>query len=369
MMRERIEDPEIARADPRARHPAGMGGRLDLRGSARPHPGDRRRRRGGASSTATTTSGASGATARSSTRCSTSRRSLPKLREQVDRDLREAEHLPRAGARLRRPAARPRLLPDRLRGLRRGERDLRAGDDAEAPRHRQRRDGSSSTTRPRAASGGSRSIGDRTIVRAGEEASPARGAAATSCSPIATAGSGATSAPTTSTSTSRRRHRGGPQRQGLPHLERDGAGGRRPGGLSAGARHERRREAATGRSATRSSRSPTTSATHPPSAAPPTSTRASSTASTAASPSVACSSGCRRTPRTGRRFRGRSRRPFSTSSIGVNPPPSSGLGRARCRADGMHGNLSYVNSRRAQQPWLCRCPRRVVASYPPPDTN
>ena len=109
----------------------------------------------------------------------------------------------------------------------------------------------------------------------------------------------------------------------------------------------------------RSSRSPTTSATHPPSVAPPTSTRASSTASTAASPSVACSSGCRRTPRTGRRFRGRSRRPFSTSSIGVNPPPSSGLGRARRRADGMHGNRSYVNSR----PKAARSALRTAAAF------
>ena len=46
----------------------------------------------------------------------------------------------RAGARLRRAPARPRLLSDRQRALHRGERDLRAGDPAASPRdHRQGR--------------------------------------------------------------------------------------------------------------------------------------------------------------------------------------------------------------------------------------
>ena len=43
-------------------------------------------------------------------------------------------HAARAGAGLRGPSARSRLLPDRLRGLRRGERHLRDRHDGEAPR-------------------------------------------------------------------------------------------------------------------------------------------------------------------------------------------------------------------------------------------
>ena len=68
----------------------------------------------------------------------------------------QAAHLPRASARLRRAAARPWLLPDRIGGLRRGERDLRPRDDAKAPRDRRREAKSCSTMRRRGASGGCR---------------------------------------------------------------------------------------------------------------------------------------------------------------------------------------------------------------------
>ena len=42
---EPVEDKEVLRAHPRARDPAGVGGRVDLPLPGRPHPGDRRRRR------------------------------------------------------------------------------------------------------------------------------------------------------------------------------------------------------------------------------------------------------------------------------------------------------------------------------------
>ena len=69
-------------------------------------------------------------------------------------------------------------------------------------------------------------------------------------------------------------------RQGLPHLERDGAGrGRARVSGEAAARSKTARKRAIRRA--RSRRSRATWATRPPSAAPPTSTRACSTASTA----------------------------------------------------------------------------------------
>ena len=96
---------------------------------------------GAASSTATTTSGGSAGTGRSSTRWSTSPARCPSCEPRSSATCADAAISARAGARLRRPAPRPRLLPDRLGGLRRGERDLRAGDDAEAAR-----DASTATT-------------------------------------------------------------------------------------------------------------------------------------------------------------------------------------------------------------------------------
>ena len=69
-----------------------------------------------------------------------------------------------------------------------------------------------------------------------------------------------------------------------------------------------------------SSRCRNISATHRRSAARPTSIPGSSTASTAASPSAGCWIVSLRIPPSGRRSRGRSRRPCSTSSIGVYSP-------------------------------------------------
>ena len=294
---ERIEDPEVLERIRAARHPAGLGGRS---GSARIRSGTSRRpawTRGGASNTATTTSGGSGATARSSPQCSISRRSLPKLRDQVERDLRRRNDLPRAGARLRRQAARPRLLPDRFRGLRRGERDLRDCDHAEAPRH------ASAAQRvvfDYEAKGGKRRVQDdrgSDDLRAGEELCASGGEGATSCSPIATAGSGAISALTEINEYIKGVDRGGPQRQGLPYLERDGAGGRRAGGLSAGARHEHEGRPQPGKAGCGQAGVALPRATRRRSAGPPTSTRGSSTASMAGSRSGGCSSGCRRSRR------------------------------------------------------------------------
>ena len=126
------------RADRGARDPAGLGGGLGLSLSAWPHPGDRRRRRRSQAVP------------------------LPRLlaraprpREvRVDGGVRtvaaspaatgRARHPqrggdPRASAGLCRSPARRWVLPHRLGGLRRGERDIRPGDDAEASRDRGRR--------------------------------------------------------------------------------------------------------------------------------------------------------------------------------------------------------------------------------------
>ena len=132
------------------------------------------------------------------------------------------------------------------------------------------------------AKGGQRrlqSIGDPEVARDRARRSSAAAAAATSCS---------------RTSEGRRwarrqvgRHQrvrqGGDrrrlQRQGLPHLERHGAGGGRAGRVRPGGTARRAR--ASGPRRGRSRRSRATSATRRPSRAPPTSTRACSTASTA----------------------------------------------------------------------------------------
>ena len=61
-------------------------------------------------------------------------RALPEAAQAVRRGPGSPRATRAAGAGLRGAAARPRLLPDRLRGLRRGERDLRRGHDAPPPR-------------------------------------------------------------------------------------------------------------------------------------------------------------------------------------------------------------------------------------------
>ena len=115
-------------------------------------------------------------------------RALPRLRERGGARTSHATACRASGARLRRPAARPRLLPDRLRGLRRGERHLRPRDDAQAPRDRRR------ATRSRfdyeAKGGQRRRAGDRRPRgRADRRArSSAAAAAATSCSPTSERG-------------------------------------------------------------------------------------------------------------------------------------------------------------------------------------
>ena len=131
-------------------------------------------------------------------------RALPALREVVEHDLALGRPLARAGARVRRAAAGPRLLPDRLGGLRRDERDLRPRDDAQVARDGRRRHDPLRLHRqgvqaPRA--GGDRPGGRR--ARRDAQAPPRR--RATSCSPTSAAGAGATCARRTSTPTSRRR--------------------------------------------------------------------------------------------------------------------------------------------------------------------
>ena len=90
--------------------------------------------RAGGSSTATTTAGASIATARSSNGCSSLRARCRTSARPPSADLRGRRADARARARRRGPPARPRLLPDRERGICRGERDVRPRDDGEAAR-------------------------------------------------------------------------------------------------------------------------------------------------------------------------------------------------------------------------------------------
>ena len=97
--RARSTDAEVARAHPRARHPARLAGRVDLPVPGRPHPGDRHRRGAGASSTSTTRAGASAATRRSSTTWSRFARALPALRDGRRARPRARRPLARAGPR------------------------------------------------------------------------------------------------------------------------------------------------------------------------------------------------------------------------------------------------------------------------------
>ncbi len=160
------------------------------------------------------------------------------MRKRVAARLRARRDGARAGARVRRAAARPRLLPHRRRGVRGGERDLRAGDDAQAARDRERRRRSPSTTRPRAASAAcSRSSipRSREVVRAlkrrrggGDELLAYR--------------DGRRWRDVKSRRHQRLREGGRRrrlQRQGLPHLERDRAGGGGAGGVRPGRRRPR----------------------------------------------------------------------------------------------------------------------------------
>ena len=130
---------------------------------------------------------------------------LPALRKRVatrPRDGRRAHA--RAGPRLRRAPARPRVLPDRDRGVRGRQRELRAGDDAQGPREARGR-GHDGLRLP----GEVRRAPDPRDRRPGRRStssgcSSAGAAAARSCWPTSRAAAGATSARATSTSTSRR---------------------------------------------------------------------------------------------------------------------------------------------------------------------
>ena len=110
-------------------------------------------------------------------------RCLPQLRGRVAKDLRKQGTAARQGAGLRRAAARPRLLPDRLGGLRRGERHLRDRDDGQAPRDGLR---ATRSTFDYEAKGGQRrlqTIGDPEVAAARARRSSSAAAAARSCSP------------------------------------------------------------------------------------------------------------------------------------------------------------------------------------------
>ena len=63
---------------------------------------------------------------------------LPRARRKVARHLELDGHAVRTGTRHRLPVARPGLLPDRRRGVRGDEQQLRAGHHPEAARHRRR---------------------------------------------------------------------------------------------------------------------------------------------------------------------------------------------------------------------------------------
>ena len=130
-----------------------------------------------------------------------------RLRERVDADLGDCGELDRACVlALRRAAARARLLPHRLGGVRGGERVLRAGDACARTHVTIEADGAdglrlSRQERPAAAPGRDR----RARAAPSSRRSSGGAAAATSCSPTRRAAAGTTCARRTSTPTSRRR--------------------------------------------------------------------------------------------------------------------------------------------------------------------
>ena len=263
--------------------PAGLEGRVDLPVPARPPAGDGDRRRRAQAVPLPRRSGARGATPRSSTRCSRFARALPKLRERVDgRPRAHATSSTRdARAGLRGAAARPRLLPHRLRGVR-GRRTSPTASPRCA-RSTSRIDRTTrrwcSTTRPRAASGASRASSTRRAFEVVAALKRRRGGG-----PELLAYKDGRRGATSARDGHQRVPQGGHRRrllgQGLPHLERDRAGGGRARGLRRGRRRTKTGAQARDRRA-RSRRSRTTSATRPRSAARPTSTRACSTPTTA----------------------------------------------------------------------------------------
>ena len=109
----------------------------------------------------------------------------------------------RAGAGHRLPAARSRLLPDRRRGLRRGQQQLRSGHDPQGARDHRGQEGRlrlRGQVRSGALRRGGRQAGASRGRRSAGPAAPAR-----SCWPTRTATAGGTSPRPRSTPTSRRR--------------------------------------------------------------------------------------------------------------------------------------------------------------------
>ena len=276
---ERVDRRRGARADPRARDPAGVEGRVDLPVPGRPHPGHRHRRSAGASSTSTTRAGASAATRRSSTTWSSSPARCPALRERVDGRPRSAASssattcwpAPCGCWTAASSASAPRTTPSRTRptGWRRcSKRHVTCADDVllfDYPaKHGKRRvqavidpEVADGRRAPQARRGGGDGAA-RLQARA-----PLGGRKSADINAYLKEATGA-------------RHLG----QGLPDLGRDRARGGRAGGRRPARRHEDRRASARSRAPSR--RSPTTWATRPPSRAPRTSTRACSTATATA---------------------------------------------------------------------------------------
>ena len=264
------------RADPRARHPAGLEGRLDLplgaTATSRP-PGSTPP---AASSTSTTRTGARRRDAEKFDEMLDFAKALPALREHVaerPRGRRGADA--RARARLRGAAAGPRLLPDRHRGVR-GVTNESFGLATMRKEHVTLEDGDTMVFDYPAKSGKRRiqAVVDPLAIDVVGELKRRRGGgeellAFKAGPPLARP----------PLRRHQRVHQGGHRRrllgQGLPHLERDRAGGGRRWRCPARSRGPR--PAASARSRARSRRSPTTSATRPRSAAPPTSTRGCST--------------------------------------------------------------------------------------------
>ena len=186
-------------ADPRAGHPARLEGRVDLPGPARAPAGDGHRRRR-PQAVPLPRRLAHPARLREVRRHGALRaRAAGPARPRGGPPRRGGDDA-RARAGVRRPPARPRVLPHRLRAVRGREPVLRAGHDVQGARdHLGRRDGlrlpGQERRPPRAGGRGPAGVGDR------RQRSSAAAAAGTSCSPSRRAGAGATCARTTSTST------------------------------------------------------------------------------------------------------------------------------------------------------------------------
>ena len=167
--------PGDGRPDPGPGDPAGLAGRVDLPVPERAHPGRRHRRgRPPAVPLPRRLAGAAGRGASSTCGCCEVGERLPAMRRRWARDLRRDGLDRRAGAGRGGPAARPRPVPGRRRGVRRGARHVRAGHPAAGAR-----DGPAGPAglrlpgqgRPAPAGGRQRAAGGR----GGDRAAPAPG--------------------------------------------------------------------------------------------------------------------------------------------------------------------------------------------------